>query len=328
MQQTLRVYRYHSRQCNKGYTKLIYDRLEDCSCPLDVIGYLRNHLDSKGKPKRIKHHSLETSDPRAANEKRSQMLTWGQLTAPATGLEALQGASVTVKDAVDFFYECGAASGTKGKGVKRKYKQLLQNRLLPWCESKSIRLIKPFDEMSVCRAFFNTWKQQKNVDNERILEVNTDLGQTTKRAMMERYRSFLGFCKENGWLLHNHAKKIKVATKDIPQKYAWTLDEYDNIVSTLKHWTDEYGRQGQPEAIRLYAYAMALRYSGQRISDVSMFGPDTLVQDHNGCWFFALTQIKTGQFVKIPVEMDLVRQLQALPLRGELDPRGSGKTGQ
>lgn len=69
------------------------------------------------------------------------------------------------------------------------------------------------------------------------------------------------------------------------------------------------------KAIRQIAYCLVLRYSGQRISDVSMLGPDNLIDD-NGNWFISLTQVKTGSFVKIPVPGRLAQRLQALPLRG------------
>ncbi len=104
---------------------------------------------------------------------------------------------------------------------------------------------------------------------------------------------------------------------DISETFTGTFEEYGHILETLEHWKDEYGRQGQLEAIRQHAFCLTLRYTGQRLSDVSMFGPQSLVEE-KGKWFLWLTQIKTGKFVKIPVPVKLVERLQALPLRGEL----------
>jgi integrase len=49
-----------------------------------------------------------------------------------------------------------------------------------------------------------------------------------------------------------------------------------------------------------------------------MLGPNNLTEE-NGRWFISLVQVKTGQFTEIPVPVNLVQTLQALPLRGELE---------
>jgi integrase len=321
VQQTLRIYRRHTKACIHGHSEPLYDgdrSQPDCVCVLNVVGYLKNEIGTNGKPRRIRHHSLDTTDWGEARSKRDERLTWGQLTPPASGIEAL-GKNVTVEDAVKFFFECGAAELTKGRNTTVKYRQLLTSRLVPWCSQNEIRLVKRFDDAITVRTFFNSWRKRKNVDNRRVLEdAKKMLAPRTKAAMLERYRSFLTFCKDNGWIERNHAKKIKVSTTDVEPKYAWTMDEYAHIVKTFETWADEYGRRGQLEAIRQYAFFLSCRYTGQRISDVTTFGPDNLTEE-NGKWFMSLTQIKTGNFVKIPVPVTLVQRLQALPLRGELE---------
>jgi hypothetical protein len=88
----------------------------------------------------------------------------------------------------------------------------LNKRLLPWSRDQGIRLIKRFDDPITVKAFFNSWHKRKNVDNNVVFEMSdTHLRPNTKRAMMERYRSFLTFCKDNGWIAANHAKKIKIS---------------------------------------------------------------------------------------------------------------------
>jgi integrase len=100
------------------------------------------------------------------------------------------------------------------------------------------------------------------------------------------------------------------------------MAEYGNLVKTLETWTDEYGRTNTPKARMQHAFALCLRYTGQRISDISMLGPDNMVtaeDDHgNKMYFLELTQIKTGVQVKIPVSQKLIDILHQLPLRGEL----------
>jgi integrase len=325
MESTLRLYRRHTSKCSQGHTKPIFDgdkSVKDCSCPLCVEGYLKHETDSKGKQKRIRHFPVQTTDWNEARIRRDEYITRGSLSASAEDdITALQPDKVTVEDAVKFFFKCGAADGEKGRNTTIKYTQLLNKRFLPWCgqQRNPIRLVKRFDDMVTVREFYNSWRKRKNVDNNQCLETSDGLGSNTKRAMLERFRSFLTFCKDNGWLENNYAKKLKVATADVSQKYAWTMDEYENIVTMLEQWHDERGRTGEYESVRQMAYCLTLRYTGQRISDVSMLGPDNLVEDSEGNWFISLTQVKTGSFVKIPIPAKLAQRLQALPLRGELE---------
>jgi integrase len=106
----------------------------------------------------------------------------------------------------------------------------------------------------------------------------------------------------------------------ITRKYAPTTDEFNDILKTLENWEDEYGRTGQFEARQQYAFCMLLAWTGQRISDVVMFNDETFVCE-DGHWFAALTQIKTGRFVKVPVEAWLVKMATELPFVGESEDR-------
>ena len=56
-----------------------------------------------------------------------------------------------------------------------------------------------------------------------------------------------------------------------------------------------------------------------------MLNEDSLILEKEN-WFVALTQIKTGEYVKIPVPAKLVERLRALPFRGELEERFVLKT--
>jgi integrase len=65
------------------------------------------------------------------------------------------------------------------------------------------------------------------------------------------------------------------------------------------------------------AFAYTIRDIGQRISDVAMLGPHNIEQDGKN-FYIALTQIKTGNTVKVPIESETVDRLRALPFRGVL----------
>ena len=226
----------------------------------------------------------------------------------------------TIEQAVEYFFKSAEKDGAKGHNTTGKYEKLLKRRLLPWCNQQRtpIRLVSAFDDPITVREFYHSWRKRKIGSGGAVYEVNKELASSTKRADMERYRSFLEFCKDYGWIKANHAKKIKVGTQDIAQKIPFTDEEYKKLLVTLEDWRDEYGRPGSPKAIMQRVFCLCLRYTGQRISDVSMLGPDNIIFE-NGQWFIALTQIKTGSFVKVPLTDDLRRQLHTLPLRGETE---------
>jgi hypothetical protein len=136
MEQGLRIYRWHTAKCVQGHPKGEGNQTPDCSCVLYVSGYLRNHLDENGKAKRIRHRSLDTANRTEAKRKCDEFLTWGQLEQPGTGLAALQGSTVTIEDAVKFFFECSVADASKGRNTTIKYQQLLNKWLLPWCKDQ------------------------------------------------------------------------------------------------------------------------------------------------------------------------------------------------
>ncbi|HEV2198959.1 MAG TPA: hypothetical protein VGR73_03990 [Bryobacteraceae bacterium] len=85
-------------------------------------------MDAKGKRRRIRHHSLETTDCGLAREKRDQFLARGQLIAPSSDLSALNGERVTIEDAVKF---SSRATRPKSGNTLVKYQLLLNRRLLP-----------------------------------------------------------------------------------------------------------------------------------------------------------------------------------------------------
>jgi hypothetical protein len=161
VEQRLRIYRNHTPACAHGYKNPIFDgdtKVQDCSCPLNATGYLRNECKPNGKPKRIQHRSLETKDWKKARETVERWYEWGQTTQPAAGIERLKKASnVTITDAVDFFFEFSNETGERGPHTTQKYRNLLRNRLIPWCQAEAVRLIADFDspspsENSSCRG--------------------------------------------------------------------------------------------------------------------------------------------------------------------------------
>ena len=292
----------------------------DCNCPIVASGKLKNEKN------RILHRSTDSKDWTDARRCRDVWLSWGQTTEPGDPLKNANPNSVTIDDAVTFFIDFGRSTNTKGNSTDDKYDVLLEGRLKPYCKARGIRFIKEFDDAVTVKQFFMSWRNlQPNRGKKDVpFDADKQLAATTKRAELERFRSFLRCCQSNGWIKTNYAlpPHIKMGKVDVKKKVAWTIVEYKDIVTTLKTWKDEYGRVDTRKAKMQYAFAMCLRYTGQRISDVSMFGPDNITaaknDDGNTIYFLELTQIKTGEQVKIPVPRTLVEILQQLPLRGQL----------
>jgi len=196
----------------------------------------------------------------------------------------------------------------------------------PYCTARGIRFINEFDDSVTVKQFFMSWSNLQPTRGKKNVPADPSkpLAPNTKRAELERFRSFLRCCQSNGWINVNYAlpPHIKMGKVDVKKKVAWTLAEYGNIVKTLETWKDEYGRTNTPRAKMQHTFALCLRYTGQRISDVSMFGPHNIINeiDDGGetMHFMELTQIKTGQQVKILVPSKLAGLLRALPLRGQL----------
>jgi len=330
MEQRIRLYRFHSRACTRGYRSPLYEdqkRLPDCTCPIVGEGRLRNELSGKTrKPVRILHRSLRKGNPcrdwDEARAIRELWLKWGRTTEPSSGLE--RRSDITIEEAVTFFFEFQEKTDTAGEKTREKYRVLLgdpinpdaaniphyHGRLQSWCKLKGVRFIKELDDPALVNAFFMSWANLRSP--LKPLELNT------KRAELERLDSFLERCRKQRWIEFNHADEIKLGKAKVSQKVAWTIQEYENIMDTFEMWTDEYGRLDTPKSKMQTAFALCLRYLGQRLSDTAMLGPSNIIEDQSK-FFMGLTQIKTGQYVKIPVPESLVNRLRSLPFRGELE---------
>src|SRR5271166_5481706 len=240
MEQHLRVYRNHTPACVFGYKKPIFDgdtSSPDCSCPLNAQGYLRNVIDPSGRTKRILHRSLDTKDWHAARKTAEQWLEWGQPSEPLPDSELLNRFDVTIDQAVKFWFTFSAETHTKGGSTREKYEVLLNKRLKPWSIAKRKRFIRDFDDPILVKQFFISWLNlQPTRNRKQAMNLDKALAVTTKRAELERLRTFLDFCKQNGWIKINYAKPpyIKLGAIRVAQKFAWTMVEYQNIVKTLE----------------------------------------------------------------------------------------------
>ena len=175
-----------------------------------------------------------------------------------------------IAEAVDKFLADARARHLGWESI-RKYDNLLQRRLLPWCDTRGLRLLKRLDIDSL-RAFRNTWKD----------------GPVYGSKNLERLRAFLRFCRDSRWIHDNPAlalKQPKVA--DVPT-LPFTAGEMKKILEACGKY------RGDKDRMR--AFVLTMRYSGLRIGDTATLKRDR-VQENK----ILLYQAKTGTPVYVPI---------------------------
>lgn len=79
----------------------------------------------------------------------------------------------------------------------------------------------------------------------------------------------------------NHAMKLKASTSTA-KKFGFASDEEKRIWATLSDVDDGRGRTGQYNSIELGVFCRVMRFTGLRISDVTMLHEKQIVKRHGG----------------------------------------------
>jgi integrase/recombinase XerD len=165
-------------------------------------------------------------------------------------------------------------------------------RSLMWfAEENHLRLL---DELSIplLRRFRSTWPDRN----------------LSALKKLERLRAFFRFAVDSGWLAENPAKKIKNPKVTDPPTMPFTEDEVVRIFAATEQYPDSYGKTGGPDAKRLRALVLLLRYSGLRIRDAVTLPVDKV---SNGKLF--LYTAKSGVPVYCPLPDFVVDALNTCP---------------
>jgi site-specific recombinase XerD len=117
-------------------------------------------------------------------------------------------------------------------------------------------------------------------------------------------RNFLSFCIKRKWIGFNPAKEVKSPGVKSKPKEPYTEEEVNKILAAC----DRLGRAPY-ERLRARALVLLLRYTGMRISDVSMLRRDR-VRDHS----VFLHTMKNGKPVFRPIPHFMEQALAELPL--------------
>jgi len=191
-----------------------------------------------------------------------------------------------VAEAVTKFIDDAKARQLSGETV-RKYQNLLERRVIAWCESKGYRLLKQIDVGAV-REFRTTWDDGPNYATKNL----------------ERMRAFFRFCEQARWVDRNPAVSVKAPKVKHAATLPFSAEEMKRILDACERYPGN--------ADRMKAFVLTMRHSGLRIGDTIALKRYRL----KGNKLFLYTQ-KTGTPVYVPLPPAVVEALGKLNGDGE-----------
>lgn len=256
----LRLIRRHVKEC--PHTSTRYRR---CKCPIHVYGTLAGEKIRR---------ALDQTSWDAATEVINGWTAAGEI-----GVVKVE--APTVREAIDkFIADCEARK--LGWEAMRKYRHLLEDRLLAWTERKGINNARQISVDSL-RQFRQSW-------SDSALYATKNL---------ERLRAFFRFCHQAGWIKVNPASSVKAPQVTQTPTLPFSRGDMKRILDAC----DEYGGNRD----RMKAFVLAMRYTGLRIGDTIRLSKSD-VQDEK---VFVRTA-KTGQPVTVPVPKEVVTALKKI----------------
>ncbi len=161
----------------------------------------------------------------------------------------------------------------------RKYR-LLFKQMSAFCQNKGHRFINELDADAL-REFRATW-------NDAPLSASKKL---------ERLRSVFAFAMGNKWIPDNPALQLKPPKMKATPTLPFTDLEMDKILTAAED-TD----------VRVYAFILTMRYSGLRISDVTLLAVSSLEGNR-----LRLYTAKTGEHVSVLLPEFAAKVLHTVP---------------
>ena len=168
----------------------------------------------------------------------------------------------------------------------RKRRELLEGKLLPFCETKGYAMLSHLD-VDVLRTFRASWPYSP----------------LSARKRLEYLRSFFRFCQDSGWVDRNPALAVK-GSKVEPESHAALQRRRGRARSSWpRARSTDFGRYGP----KIEPMVLLLRYSGLRMQDAACLERARLVDDK-----LFLYQQKTGLPVYCPLPPSVVERLTAV----------------
>ncbi len=265
----LRIYRRHRTHCPHRT-----ERYRRCSCPIYVEGSLGAETIRQ---------ALDQTSWEAASDVIAAWTASGRIGIVRVDVPSIAGA-------VEKLLEDLAARQLQPSTIG-KQKNLLEKRLIPWCESKGFRHLRQLD-VDALRQFRATWAD----------------GAQSAQKNLERLRSFLNFCQQAGWIEKNPAKALK--PPKLPEKSSKVKVFSENDLKSILEACDQYPERnafGHDNRARVKALFLTLRYSGMRIGDCVGLQKSHLKGDK----LFLNTQ-KSGSKIFVPLPKVAVEALKSI----------------
>ena len=186
----------------------------------------------------------------------------------------------TVKEAVSKFLSDLEHGQQRTTATLAKHRNVLEKRLLPWCEEHGYRLLKQLDVTAV-REFRAGWSDSP----------------ITAQKNLERLRAFLWFCHGAGWIKTNPAAAVKAPKvgKASERVKVFTDEQLKKILKACDQYP-ERNSFGYDNPARIRAFVLTLRYTGLRIGDCVGLRKEHLDEDR----LFLRTE-KSGESVYLPL---------------------------
>lgn len=269
----LTLFRRHLNACPHSSR-----RYRRCSCPIHVEGSLRGEKIRK---------ALDMTSWEAAE---NLIAAWNA----AGEIGVIRVDVPTIAEAVEKFLADAASRQLKEPSLK-KYRNLLNKKLLPFCAGKG-------------------WTRlaQLNVEALREFRSSWTFSPVTHEKSLGFLKAFFRFCETAGWLKSNPTASLKPPRfKPVP-----TLPFSEEEIRKLLGACSTYNGNGN----RLRAVILLLLYSGLRIGDAVALRRDRL----NGSTLTLYTQ-KSGTHVRVPLPPKTIAALRKLPGKQYFFWSGNGK---
>ncbi len=262
---SLSLYRLHSRDCPHRAKGRRWTR---CNCAVWTQGSLAG---------RWVRMSLKTRNWAAAAK---VIHNW-----EATGKIGEEPPDIpTIRKAVEKYLDDAEARHLAAETV-RKRRELLEGKLLPFCEVGGYEILKHLD-VDVLRRFRASWPYAP----------------LSARKRLEYLRSFFRFCQDSGWVDRNPAMAVKSSKVEQNPTLPFSDNEVEHVLVAARALTG-FGRYGP----KIEPMVLLLRYSGLRIQDAACLERARLVDDK-----LFLYQQKTGTPVYCPLPPVVVERLTAV----------------
>lgn len=288
----LQQYRRHTKKCVKGYEQ--HDRKRnDCRC----IIYVEGKLNKYGEYIKESAGTRNWQNVRKMIVAAEEQGTWPPSLSDVSITEPSpkDDSSVSVAHAVDTFLAevCSEKGRNVAKATGGKYRTLL-GRLKTFCSERGFVAIAELTVHHLLR-FKATWTT----------------GPRATRNNIQRLRSFFRFCLNLKWINESPAQSLEMPKNIKPtQKMPFTASEMERIIQTAL--TIKLHSQQTINNHDLYAFVLAMRYTGLRISDVGLLTADRFKGDH-----IHLYAQKNGAPVYCPLPPWVANVLKSVELKQE-----------